>query len=124
MDKQSIRPELNLNTKDASIEETFQNEVLRPIIKLQHELIICNFKHFIETMKIDFQSLKKEAQLKFIKDSLTKDLSLNNYFKGLISGLFTKEEFIFYLEHKQTINKRIIQIIENRIVDSISELKK
>ena len=72
----------------------------------------------------DFQTLKKEAQLKFIKDSLTKDLSLNNYFKGLISGLFTKDEFIFYLDHKQSINKRIIQIIEKRIVDSITELKK
>ena len=124
MDKKSIRPELNLNATNASIEETFQNEVLRPIIKLQHELIICNFKHFIDTINTDFQTLKKEAQLKFIKDSLTKDLSLNNYFKGLISGLFTKDEFIFYLDHKQSINKRIIQIIEKRIVDSISELKK
>lgn len=124
MDKKSIRPKLIINSVNSTVEEKFQNEVLRPIIKLQHELIIQFFIHTIDSMKVDFQSLKKGAQLKFIKDCLTKDLSLNNYFKGLITGLFTTEELIIYLNHKQSINKRIIQIIEKRISDSLEELLK
>lgn len=124
MDKKSIRPQSKINSVNSSVEETFQNEVLRPVIKLQHDLIIRYFNHTIDSMKVDFQSLKKDDQLKFIKDCLTKDLSLNNYFKGLITGLFTTEELIIYLNHKQSINKRIIQIIEKRVADSIEELLK
>ena len=34
-----------------SIEEEFQNETLRPIIKLQHDLLIAFFKEYISTKK-------------------------------------------------------------------------
>lgn len=43
----SIQPKENI-----SIEEKFQNEVLRPIIKMQHELIIASFEHHLILNKI------------------------------------------------------------------------
>ena len=122
MDKKSIRPKLNINSSNSTVEEIFQNEVLRPIIKLQHELIIRYFNHTIHSKNVDFHRLNREAKLKFIKDCLTKDLSLNNYLKGLITGLLIGEEMVTYLNHKQSVNKRIIQIIEKRIVDSMEEV--
>ena len=41
--KQSIRPIIHTigSQENASKEEQFQNEVLRPIIKMQHDLIMA-----------------------------------------------------------------------------------
>ena len=38
--------------------ESFQNDVLRPILKFQNDIIIQYFKHFLIESKIDFQKLK------------------------------------------------------------------
>ena len=34
--------------------ELFQNATLRPIIKMQHNLLIGSFKNYIQIRKIDF----------------------------------------------------------------------
>jgi len=124
MDKISLRTALNIPSINKKDDEVFQNEVIRPIIKLQHLLIIAFFKEYLAATKIDFPAIKKELKLKAIKDSLKKVPAVNAFYKGLISGLFTAEEFKTYLENKLSYNKRIIQIIEQRLIDSIEEICK
>jgi len=98
--------------------EKFQNEVLRPVIKFQHELIFATLHH-----QTHFKDLFKHQQtlsLKFnyTKQFITKNTEIRGHFIGLITGLFTMEEYQTYLKNKAEINKRIIQIITQRIVDS------
>ena len=40
--------------------EKFQNEVLRPIIKMQHNLLIASFNNYIQKRKIDFLVLSEQ----------------------------------------------------------------
>lgn len=123
MDKKNIRPILNLSSKNSSEEEKFQNEVLRPIIKLQHSIIVDYFSNLLSVQKIDFNNLKKEKKQELINEKLIKENTLRDFFKGLICGLFTTEEFEYYLGNKNAINKRITQIIEKRLIDSLEEIK-
>jgi len=98
-----------------SVEERFQNDVLRPIIKLQHNLIVTYFDHYLKLKKKIISELH-EAQIKdFIEQSFNRDIKLKGDFRALIIGLFTVEEFTLYLTMTAQINKRINSIIEVRI---------
>ena len=41
-------------TANSTTEESFQNEVLRPILKLQNDLFIASFISYIEKNKVGF----------------------------------------------------------------------
>jgi len=63
-----IRPEIK-KTKSfdtMGVEERFQNETLRPILKLQNPLLIEVFHNYIEKRKGVFYELSLEKKLDYI----------------------------------------------------------
>ena len=51
--KPKERPILENIVKDDTLEiESFQNKTLRPIIKMQHEILIACFNNYLEDKKI------------------------------------------------------------------------
>ena len=51
-----LRPVLkNLINSNTSDLERFQNEVLRPIIKMQNNLLVAFFNNYIRNRKIEFK---------------------------------------------------------------------
>jgi hypothetical protein len=68
--------------------EMFQNEVLRPILKLQNDLFIASFKNYsINTIKILILKLQRKVSNHRKCDS--KDSKYRNTLKGMVLGLFT-----------------------------------
>lgn len=96
--------------------EQFQNKVLRPIIKFQHDLIVSVFDSVIKRKKIDLESLSSDRKVSTITTILQNDRNLVNELRVLIVGLFTVEEYQEYTEIKSEINRRIIQIIRERLL--------
>ena len=47
-------------------EERFQNQTLRPILKLQNDLLLAAFKNYIKKMKNTFYELKLEKRMNYI----------------------------------------------------------
>ena len=115
--KKLIRPDIpSIKVKEKiSIEEKFQNEILRPIIELQHELIISCFQHYLTLKKIKFNEFSEKQKRDIIEKSLNRDSQLKKDFQSLIIGLFTLEEYNNYLSLNSQINKRINSIIQSRI---------
>ena len=107
---------INLNTSDL---ERFQNEVLRPIIKMQNNLLVALFKNYIRNRKIEFNKLKAEVQENKINSILTKDINFKNILVGSIIGHFNKNEIKIYLRSKSELNKRIIQMVKQRLQDNL-----
>jgi len=83
-------------SSQSSSDETFQNEVLRPILKLQNDLFIASFKNYISKYKNDFYSQSIEKKLATIENSIQKDIKYRNALKGMVIGLFTVEEYAVY----------------------------
>ena len=114
-----VRPVLknliNSNTTDL---ERFQNEVIRPIIKMQNNLLTVFFKNYIKNRKIEFDRLKSEDQENKIKTILTKDINFKNILIGSIVGHFDENEIEIYLKSTSELNKRIIQIVKQRLLDN------
>jgi hypothetical protein len=115
------RPELTnlVNTKTTDVEK-FQNEVLRPIIKMQNDLLFAFLKNHSQKRKIDFKDLSDEKIMEKIKIIFEKDNSFKNQVLGLIIGHFSEGEFLFYASEKTEFHKRIKQIILQRLQSNIT----
>ena len=119
--KLTIRPVLNFSS-EIPIED-FQNKTVRPILKLQHDLLLQFFIFFCNKQKVDILNVEKEKFNKAVNNITKKNINLKNQFLGLIIGQFTVGEFEFYKENNTDINKRILMMIGQRIKDSQLEIK-
>jgi hypothetical protein len=86
-----IRPQIKktIQFDNMSADERFQNETLRPILKLQNPLFLVVFSNYIEKRKGVFYSLNLEKRLRYIENSLIKDQKFRNSVKGMVLGQFT-----------------------------------
>jgi len=99
----------------SSAEEQFQNQVLRPILKLQNELFIASFKNYIAKNKGDFANFTLDKKNAFVENSIQKDTKYRNTLKGMIVGLFTIEEYLLYANNTSNLNKRMMSMLQERI---------
>ena len=117
------RPVLEDLIKDnMSALELFQNQTLRPVIKMQHDLLIASFNTYKAKRKIDFSSLTDQKKRSKSKAVFVKDINYKNLTLGFIIGAFSLEEFSYYSLNASELNKRIIQIVIQRVQDSLPEI--
>lgn len=103
----------------SSADEIFQNQTLRPILKLQNELFLEVFSHYIINSKSDFHHFSIEKKLKFIENSIQKDIKLRNNLKGIVIGLFTLEEYQRYEQMPSSLNKRMMVMLVERLQSQV-----
>jgi hypothetical protein len=116
-------PALGNLSVSMSGEELFQNEVLRPILKFQNNLLIQVFKHHLTKHKIDFNSLTVDKKLHYITNVIQKDIKFRNALKGIIIGLFTENDYEKYMEHSSNINKRMMNLVVERLCSQVQILE-
>ena len=105
-----------------SLEEAFQNNTLRPILKLQNDLLITLFIDYIRQQKNTFYSLNLDKKLAYIENAIQRDNSLRNVLKGILIGLFTTEEYTEYLKNSSNLNKRMMGLVGERLKSQIQLL--
>lgn len=117
----SIRPDIETVTinDDMSRDERFQNLVLRPVVKLQNELLIEVFINYITKHKSVFYGLSLEKRIDYIENAIQKDMKFRNSLKGMIIGQFTVEEYAVYIQNSSDLNKRIMNIVKERFISHI-----
>lgn len=116
-----IRPEIKktLAFDNMGKEEHFQNETLRPILKLQNPLLIDVFQNYIEKRKGVFYELSLQKKLDYIESSLIKDQKFRNSVKGMVIGHFTVLEYGIYKQHSSSLNKRMMNLVIERLKDQV-----
>lgn len=105
-----------------SDDERFQNATLRPVIKLQNELFIEVFKNYVSKHKNVFYELSLSKQLDYIENAIHKDMKFRNSLKGMVIGQFTIEEYDIYIKNSSDLNKRMMNLVKERLVDHIQLL--
>lgn len=122
----AIRPQI-LNarvTENMSEDEQFQNKTIRPIIKLQNELLIEVFRNYIKKRKNTFYELSVEKRLLYIENAVQKDMKFRNSLKGMIIGQFTVDEYLIYIKNSSALNKRMMNIVRERLQSNLQLLEK
>ncbi|WP_282073685.1 glyoxalase [Polaribacter atrinae] len=117
------RPVLTDLIKEGTSEmEKFQNEVIRPVIKMQHNLLITSFKNYLLKRKVDFTVLPDKKKRSKVTAIYKTDNNYKNFTLGVIIGHFSTDEFTFYSDNASEINRRVLQITSQRIKDSLLEV--
>ena len=99
--------------------ELFQNTTIRPIIKMQHELLIAFLQNYLKKRKIDFSEISEEKKKLKIKSILEKDIQFRNMIIGSILGHFSLVEYQQYYTNASEMNRRIVKITIKRFQDSL-----
>ena len=119
-----IRP--NIDTIDKSLKtkdiEAFQNNVLRPILKLQNDLLLQIFIDYANQYKGVFFKLSDHEKLSYIQQALSTNQRLRSLILGTIVGLFTVEDFGYYKLNSSALNKRIITMTIQRLQSQLDYL--
>ncbi|WP_340073745.1 glyoxalase [Leptobacterium sp. I13] len=105
-------------------DERFQNKTLRPVIKLQNDLLLAAFKNYINKHKGVFYTFSLEKRLQFIENSVQKDIKFRNSLKGMVIGQFTIEEYTSYIQNSSALNKRMMNMVIERLKDQVQLLEK
>ncbi len=110
----------NVVTKAETSEiELFQNEVLRPILKFQNELIKSVFVGSLNKHEKDFSKMNHQGRLDYITRVIQKDLGLRNVLIGVVLGMMTVDEIFQYYLHENEYRRRISKMIMERLADQL-----
>lgn len=120
-----LRPEIPSArvSENMSLDEQFQNRTLRPIAKLQDELLLEVFRNYTKKHKNKFYEFKLEKRFIYIENAIQKDIKFRNSLKGIIIGQFTLEEYATYIENSSALNKRMMNIVKERLQSNIQLLE-
>jgi hypothetical protein len=103
----------------STADEFFQNQTLRPILKLQNDLLLDVFKNYVAKSKTDFYHFSIEKKLQFIEHSIQRDIKFRNSLKGIVIGLFTVEEYCRYIQNSSDLNKRMMSMMIERLKNQV-----
>ena len=121
-----LRPEIPSArvSEEMCRDERFQNNTLRPIIKLQNQLLLSVFDNYISKYKNSFQALTIEKRMAFVENAIQRDIKFRNSLKGMIIGQFTIEEYEIYIQNSSALNKRMMNMVIERLKDQIQFFEK
>jgi hypothetical protein len=120
-----MRPEIPSAkiTPNMSADECFQNKTLRPVAKLQNDLLLAVFRNYAAKHKNVFYDLTIEKRFDYIENAIHKDMKFRNSLKGIVIGQFTLEEFDIYIQNSSALNKRMMDIVKERLKSNIQLLE-
>ena len=104
---------------ETSAAEQIQNELLRPILKNQNELISALFAHYLTKHKFVYERFAPEDKAKFIEQTLKKDHKFRNLMLGIVIGHLSPEDWQRYAPHEEELNRRVITMLIKRLVSHI-----
>ena len=107
----------------SSSEETFQNKTLRPILKMQNDLFIQVFINYAIKQKNVFFSLTPEKKMVYIENVIQRDIKFRNSLKGMIIALFTLEEYAEYIRISSNLNKRMMNMLVERLKSQLQVIE-
>ena len=118
-----IRPLLSHleNDKETTVEEKFQNTVLRPILKFQHDILVTFItEKVVNKFRIDIIKIHSNDLGLKVKKELMNNQTLRNQVFGLLVGLFTIDEYHDYLKNETEYRRRIMAMVVERYMSSVT----
>ena len=106
-------------SNQSSIEEVFQNKTLRPILKLQNDLLVQVFINYSLKQKNVFFTLTPEKKMAYIENVIQRDIKFRNSLKGMIIAFFTLDEYAEYIQNSSNLNKRMMNMLAERLKSQI-----
>ncbi len=101
----------------------FQHQVLRPLLKLQHPVLLATVADFSHDYRLPLA--RPDAELSAaLTELLARNARLRATLTGLVVGHFTQAELVFYRPHRSELNRRLLDLAQQRVLSSLAELRR
>ncbi|MBF9142530.1 hypothetical protein [Hymenobacter properus] len=111
----ALRPHVPTEATDAEGSVgAFLHATLRPVLKLQNDLLLAVVADFVCDHHIALRPTDQHHQL---TELLTRNTKLRYTVAGLISGQFTTDEYAYYRQHRSELNRRLLEMTLRRVLD-------
>ena len=111
----ALRPVVSAETTDAAdTVGAFLHATLRPALKLQNDLLLAVMTDFVRDHHILLRPTDQHHQL---TELLGRNTKLRYTVVGLVTGVFTAEEYAFYRQHRPELNRRLLEMALRRVLD-------
>ena len=94
----------------------FQHQVLRPLLKLQNPLLLATVAGFAADYRLPLATADPTETKRLLTELLTRNTRLRATIVGLVVGHFTTEELAFYRPHRAELNRRLLDLAEERVI--------
>ena len=118
-----LRPEIQHQSTEDPLHgiESFQNHIIRPILKFQNEWITSLFQEQLLTKyKIELTALDSYTLRDKIFQTLKSDHQLRDTLIGGVLGLMSTEELQYFLIHAGELRRRTLAMIKERLWDQLT----
>ena len=102
----AIRPVLAGDESDDLVPETFQDDVIRPILDLQSEAIV-----------LVVESIRNHHEADTELGELLLDQNLQDQLIGMVMGMLTEDELLYFLADRSTLQPLVLDMIRKTIED-------
>ncbi len=122
----ALRPTVATEDTATNPAEAFQNQTLRPVLKLQNELLLGLFRHYLAKRKqrgpngevpARFAKLSPAEQEAYIAHTIRTDLKFRNLLVGMVVGHFTADELAQFLADEAELTRRLGNLLTQRLQD-------
>jgi hypothetical protein len=115
-----IRPLIKTQINyEISASEAFQNNTLRPILKLQNDLLVYLFMNAKPVMKVNFDRKDEKAKTTIIQGIMKTNQKLKDQTEASVFSLMTIDELAYYLENRSEMKRRSNTMIIERLIDNL-----
>ncbi|MBD2714243.1 hypothetical protein KBK19_04260 [Microvirga sp. STR05] len=95
----------------------FLHHTLRPVLKLQNEVLLAVVADFVRDHHIPLATASPTEQQRLLAELLTRNTKLRYTVVGVVVGLFTAPELAYYRQHRPELNRRLLELATRRVQD-------
>ena len=116
----ALRPQIATEPTAENSAEAFQNQTLRPILKLHNDLFSLLFQHYLVKRKQGgddgkFARITRTEQIAYIDHTIRTDQKFKNMLVGTVVGYFTALEVTAFLDDEAELTRRMVTMIIDRL---------
>jgi len=118
----ALRPLIPGIAADVTPVGRFLHSTLRPVLKLQNDLLLQLVADFVVDHHMLLARLSVADQQRQLEQLLARNTKLRYTIIGLVSGLFTSDEYAFYRLNRAEINRRVLELAQQRVLGQSEEV--
>lgn len=114
----ALRPTVAATSSaDDTAAARFLHGTLRPLLKLQNDLLLRVVAAFVQDHHIPLVTASAAEQQRLLAELLARNTKLRYSIIGLITGLFTLSEWTLYHPSRSELNRRLLELATRRVQD-------
>ncbi len=115
----SVRPLVATEPTAVSPAEQFQNQTIRPILKLLDDSIQTLWQHHWPKRKTPFDRFTAQEKIAYIERAVREDTRLRLTLIGMVLGHFTPDEWVVFTADEAEITRRIGSMLTQRLQSQV-----